>query len=207
MLTLSIVFGVTSIPFGIRNFPNCVSARADSSWFAVGALSHEGFSSVFATMEPAYLYPGEKVWSERSDGHFCGFQVPPTEGGRQPAGFNVHIGIGTIGWDCPYLLMIGVWGFAYMKIRPRHLTTIDLLWMTAVIAVACAVISMRVALLCTVPLNLATLCMIIYGLARAGRLLSNSLSSSPQSSSSRTMAFTEVLENGFPDGDSPARTR
>ena len=207
MLTLSFVFGVTSMPFGIRNFPNCVSARMDSSWFAVGALSHEGLSSVFVTIQPAYLRPGKRVWSERSDGHFCGFQVPPTEGGRQPSGFNVHIGLGTIGWDCPYLLMMGAWGFVYMKIRPRHLTTIDLLWMTAVIAIVCAVISTRVALLCTVPLNLVTLGLVIFGLVRAGRLLSNSLSSSTQPSSSRTMASTEGLENGFPDGDFSARPR
>jgi hypothetical protein len=165
MLLLSSVFFVTSWPFKLPirisdDFPNCVSGRWDNQFFAVGSMSQHHMSSLFITRVD--LTPGTAIWSERSDGHFCTFQIPPTPISGEPAGFNLHIGMETIGWDCPYLLMIVFWSAIYLKTSSTIQFSIrDLLGVVAIASVVVFAIQSRISLLITVFLNLSTIVTVV----------------------------------------------
>lgn len=184
MAGLSLLFWFTSwpsIPYVtefdayyelMEDFPNCVSARSDNLIFGVGHLSHNRMSSLFLTRE--WLEPGKAVWSERSDGHFCGFEIPPYNFGYQPTGFAIRMSSQTFGWDCPYWLMALLWTAMYWKTRMSsrfrfRFRLLDLFIATTVIAVAIALIRMKSALIVTAFLNTATLlllfCIVISSIA------------------------------------------
>ena len=162
MLTLSIIYCVISFPFWLPfslgdQFPNCVSGRFDSEQLAVGALSHKRLSTVFVTT--ANLEPRNSIWSERRDGHFCTFDIPTTEFLHEPAWFKVHVSPETIGWHCPYFLMIAVWAFTFYRFRnPEPKWSLSaLVGITSLIAVVLALIQLRMQLICVVAMNVATL--------------------------------------------------
>ena len=161
MLLLSSVFFVTSWPFRLPirisdDFPNCVSARWDNQFFAIGSMSQHQMSSLFITRVD--LTPGTAIWSELRDGHFCSFQIPPTPISGEPAGFNLHIGMDTVGWDCPYLLMVVFWSAIYLKTSSAIQFSIrDLLGVIAIAAVVVFAIQSRISLLITASLNLSTI--------------------------------------------------
>ena len=144
-----------------RDFPNCVSARADNSILAVGHLSHNRISSLFITTEE--LEPGRADWSERADGHFCGFNIPPYLYLNQPDGFGVHVSSRTIGWDCPYWLMAALWTLLLLKTRTQlRFRLLDLFLATTLVAAAITLIRLRLALVLTVFLNASTVLLLAY---------------------------------------------
>ena len=161
---LSCVFWFTSWPFVSvgADFPNCISARWVNGGIAVGCLSHQRLSSFFVTRN--FEAGSPNVWSERRDGHFCGFPIPPsTNSAAPPQGFNIHLGRDAIAWDCPYLLMAAIWLTVFIRSRPTiRFSLSELLSATTVVAIVGALIHWRMALLCTVPLNLVTAAMVIY---------------------------------------------
>ena len=165
MLVLSVAHCITSFPYWLpfsfgENFPNCVSCRLDSEHFAVGALSHDRVSTLFLTRTE--LEPGKGVWYERSDWHFCSFDIPTTAFNVQPTGFSVVVNSDTIGWHCPYFLMIGLWGFVYYRCSDnwRQWRILDLIGLATILAVICCLIQCRTQLLLTIPMNVATLILI-----------------------------------------------
>jgi hypothetical protein len=137
------------------DFPNCVSARCDTPYFAIGCLSHRRLSSLFLTT--AYLEPGRAVWSERADGYFCGFLMPTAAFSDEPSGFNIHIGMKAIAWDCPYWLMAALWITMFLKTKGRFQYNIrDIFWTTTITAVAITLIRLKLALFCIVLINVCT---------------------------------------------------
>lgn len=170
MVAASGVFWITSwplLPLG-NDFPNCVSVRWDNGLFAVGCLSHHGLSSTFVTLDSAEWLPA-LIWSERADGHFCGFPISPSrEPTNPPNGFNVHVGREAIGWDCPYLLM----GFLWLAVffRSGALTRyrlIDMFAVMSVVSVLATLIRLRLAMLGVIPLNLLTAMLVVFLLIKA----------------------------------------
>jgi hypothetical protein len=144
----------------MEDFPNCVSARKDNVIFGVGHLSHNRMSSLFLTRQG--LEPGESSWEERPDGHFCGFFFPP-HGTFQPSGFSIHLSSLTVGWDCPYWLMIVIWTAMFVKTRTQfRFRILDLFLATTVIAVVITLIRIRQALWLTVFLNVSTVALLCY---------------------------------------------
>ena len=95
MLILSASYFVISFPFWLPvklpdNFPNSIAARWKTENFTVGALSHHRMSCVF--FSAAYdTFDSGSIWSERRDGHFCSFDVPPIEGSTGTAGFHLVV--------------------------------------------------------------------------------------------------------------------
>jgi len=162
MAVLSCVFWFTSWPphpVSIE-FPNCVSARLDSQSLAIGCLSHNRSSSLFLTTQN--LDPGYAVWSERPDGHFCGFPIPPREYPGQPSGLNIHLGLDTIGWDCPYWLMIILWSAVFFKSRSRNQYCLrDIFLSVTVLAIVLTLIRLKLALLLVVLLNISTVLLLV----------------------------------------------
>ena len=165
MLVLSVAHCITSFPYWLpfsfgENFPNCVSCRLDSEHFAAGALSHDRVSTLFLTR--AELEPGRGVWYERADWHFCSFDIPTTEFNVQPSWFSVVTNQETIGWHCPYFLMISLWGFVYCRCSDNwhQWRILDLIGLATILAVICCLIQCRMQLLLTIPMNIATLMLI-----------------------------------------------
>ena len=163
---LSGVYLIISYPFWLpfplgEDFPNCVSARWDNDYYAVGAMSQNRMSSLFITRYG--LEPGLSNWTERRDGHFCNFEIP-TSYHAEPAFFNVVVSDQTLGWNCPYLIMFGLWGWVYLRNRKRdglkQYSIFDVLIAMTLIAVIIASIQMRFQLILTVTMNLLT-----FGLA------------------------------------------
>lgn len=156
MVLLSAVFWFTSwppVPLG-KDFPNCVSARCDGTLLACGVLSNYYLSTVFITR---YVEPGRAVWSERADYHFCNFPVPTANWGVPKVGFHLTISPTTIGWDCPYWLMAGLWTFVAARYyRAWQFRVGDLIYFTTVIAFAVTAIQLRVALPLVLMMNLVT---------------------------------------------------
>jgi hypothetical protein len=152
------------------DFPNCVAARWGGELFAVGSVSQRGRSSVFVVVNDPY--GGDPYWTERRDGHFCGFPVPPYGMAVEPTGFNVHLGPNAVSWTCPYWLMVAAWLTAFFHTRRQWRFTLSdaLAGMTA-FAVALAAIQLRMALIITTFLNLVTAGLIIYCLISALRKL------------------------------------
>ncbi|TWT86163.1 hypothetical protein Mal64_39030 [Pseudobythopirellula maris] len=175
MLALSVVFAVVSWPPPLfpDDVPNCVSARWDCRFFAVGCLSNHRLSSLFITTQ--HLEPGRAVWDERVDGNMCGFHVPPSSHPmREPSGFNLLVGTSGVAWSCPYAMFIAYWGaLAVILVRRQGLTVFDLLVTTAATALAFSLIALRCALPGVVALNLISFVAMpwsLYSLARrAGR--------------------------------------
>lgn len=183
LTVLSSLFWVTSWPYFSwdserpefalfdQDFPNCVSARIDTAFVAVGHLSHHRNNSLFVTLND--LDPSFAVWRERADGHFCGFRIPPYLVVDEPEGFGVHITSHTIGWDCPYLLMGALWMAVFYRFKAGFRFQIrDLLSVILSVAVAITCIHLELALLFTLFLNVCTLLLVSYLVARSlGMLL------------------------------------
>lgn len=144
-----------------EDFPNCVAGRWDTSVFAVGHLSHNRISSLFITVEE--LQPDRATWSERADGHYCGFSIPPYLYADRPRGFGIHATSQTLGWDCPYWMMALFWFTIFLKTRGRFQFQLrDLFLAMTVLAVALSLIQLKLVLIGTAILNLATLRMLLY---------------------------------------------
>ena len=167
MLILAAVYTIISFPFWLpfsfgEDFPNCVSARWDNECFAVGAMSQNRMSTLFITRTE--LDPSRKIWKERCDGHFCSFPIPTTKNFYEPELFNVVVSQNTIGWNCPYFLMMALWGAVYLANRKRsgknQYTTIDILILVTLVGVVLGLIQLRMQLICIVIMNLLT-----FGLA------------------------------------------
>ena len=79
----------------------------------------------------------------------------------EPRGFNLHVGMETIGWDCPYVLMIALWSGVFYYTRSNSRFGIrDLLGAALLVGMVIAAIQARVALVCTVFLNVATVILV-----------------------------------------------
>ena len=160
MVLLSAVFWFASwppIPLG-KEFPNCVSARYDGSACAIGVLSTHHLSTLFITRQS--IEPGRAVWSERADYHFCGFPVPTANWGVPGVALVVCITPSTIGWDCPYWLMTGLWTLvAARSLRMWQFRVGDLIYIATLVALVISLIQLRVALPLVAFLNLATVAM------------------------------------------------
>ncbi len=157
LVVMSCMYWVTSwplIPLG-GDFPNCISARWESGVVAVGFLSHRGLSCFFIAGDRDGIYPLR--WSERPDGHFCGFRVPPAEVYAPPYSLSFALGPDTIAWGLPYWLFIAVWGVVFLRgARSMRFQVIDVFAVMTVVAVTVGLMQCRLAILGAVPLNLLT---------------------------------------------------
>jgi hypothetical protein len=142
-----------------NEYPTTFSGLWRNGDFYAGSVSHGGRNSVFVTGEP---YAGNDVdfeyesrWSERVDGHFCGFIVHPN--GYQPPGFRLYLGWGALSWTCPYWLMTAAWLIAFTKTRGAFRFSLrDALTIMGLTAISLGLIHLQVALVATTLLNLAT---------------------------------------------------
>jgi hypothetical protein len=158
--------------------PNCISARCRIGGAVLGALSHAGQSTLFVTRDVStFVAPS---WSERADGHFCGFSIPPKGyADNPPDGLTLNISASTLAWTCPYWLICVVWATAWLKSSPSmQLRLIDLFAATTWIAVLLMLVNCRLGLLAVVPLNLATA---IFLIVIAVQLISATLIQQPKS--------------------------
>lgn len=175
MAAMSGVFWVTSWPPALlttsdKDFPNCVSARYDFGGFGWGSLSHRRLSCLFVSFEE--MHYGVTGWSERANGHFCGFSVPPMQVLDGPKGFNLHLGPDALGWNCPYWWMATIWIVFFVATRRRiQFQTVDLLWITGLLAVLFAAIRLRIALIPILWLNISTLVLLVLVFIAAARAL------------------------------------
>ncbi|TWT85805.1 hypothetical protein Pla123a_06120 [Posidoniimonas polymericola] len=155
------LWGIEVVP---EDFPNCVSARVQAGPIGVGCLSNQRNSTFFVAAgkdEFIGTCAGSAVWSERADGHFCGFSIPPYGFGHQPAGFGMALTPETFCWNCPYWLMATAWLAVHAKIAGGlRARSGDLLILTGFVAVALALIQLRIALVMTLLLNLSTLALL-----------------------------------------------
>jgi hypothetical protein len=129
--------------------------KGESGAVAVGFLSHRGLSCFFVTEDQNGIEPAR--WSERSDGHFCGFRVPPAEIYAPPYSISFAFGPDTIAWGLPYWLMTALWGVVYVRgARLTRFRIADVFAVMTVVAITIGLIQCRIALLGAVPLNLLT---------------------------------------------------
>jgi hypothetical protein len=162
LAVLSATFWYTSWPsyLSIPEFPNCISARWNDSAFAIGFVSHDRVSCMFITTH--YLEDGPWTWSERSDGHFCGFHVPASPLTSPPRMIGLSLGFEEIAWICPYWLMTALWSVVAWKGRyGLRFGMGDFLAVMTCLAVLFAMIQLHVALLLAAPLNLVTALMFL----------------------------------------------
>lgn len=188
MLVLSCVFWYSSLPYlwfapsldlsplFEEGYPNCVSACVGTRSGGVAHLSHNGISSCYLTRNLVgvgdYASPSAELpvarWVERPDGHYCGLLVQPYIYGDQPRGLRLYLTSRTVGWDCPYLLMIAAWLAAfYVSNRGFRLRLMHLFAATTAIAISAAAIKARSAALITVPLSLASAALLLGFLVSA----------------------------------------
>lgn len=165
--------------------PNCVSARCQFGSAVLGALSHYGQSTLFITKESPHSV--EPSWSERRDGHFCGFPIPPKGyPDNPPDGLTLNVSASTFAWTCPYWLICIVWATVWLRSSPNlQVRLIDLFAAMTWIAVLLMLINCRLALLAVVPLNLATA---IFLAAIAVQMIAARLRQKPTSITSKTPA-------------------
>ena len=175
MTILSVAYWFISSPFWLpiplpENFPNCISAKWQSGRCSVGALSHHRLSCLFLS-GAVQSFESSSRWSERLDGHFCGFDIPPTEAPHEPPGFILSLNLLTIGWNLPYWVMVAIWSSVYLKTRPENLSILDLLLITSVFAAIFSATVARVGLLLVVPMNLLTVGLVLILAVRGVRLI------------------------------------
>lgn len=157
MVVLSAVLWLSSLPvwpFGER-YPNCVTARVDTPFVAVGAVSNQGVSSVFVAREN--LEPWRHTWQERGDRHFIGFAVPTQPYGVPEGGLLFVASTRTIGWDLPYWFLALVWlGVLARYFEGWRFRSSDLIYSMTFAAVVTACFQSRCVLPLIVVLNLVT---------------------------------------------------
>lgn len=136
--------------------PNCISARCRIGGAVLGALSHAGQSTLFVTRDVSTFV--DPSWSERADGHFCGFSIPPKGyADNPPDGLTLNASASTLAWTCPYWLICVVWATAWLKSSPSwQVRLIDFFAAMTWFAVLLMLVNCRLGLLAVVPLNLAT---------------------------------------------------
>jgi hypothetical protein len=143
------------------DFPNCISIRLVSGGVSAGFVSIHGLSTAF--VGKSYNDDDSSPWSERRDGHFCGFLVPPYGFAVEPPGFNIHLSTDAISWTCPYWLMVVVWGAVFFRGRSSlRFSLADLFLLTAVVALVWATIRLEIALPIAILLNLATALLLVF---------------------------------------------
>ena len=158
MVLLSAILWFASrppIPLG-PDFPNCVSGKLETPLFVAGALSINGKNCMF--VDRWYVdRRGTSVWSERSDGHFCGFAVSPYGRAEEPRGAAIVLDATTVAFHLPYFLITAIWIAVMLKCRNGYQFRITELMLGMTVA-SCSVwlIRERLALPLVVLLNLAT---------------------------------------------------
>ena len=92
-----------------ESLPNCVAASYAGRFVDLGIVSINGASNVFATRPNEEVY--NMLWSERSDGHWCGFPVPTGYMSEhdQTDGLVVVVRENTLAWRVPYRLCLVFW--------------------------------------------------------------------------------------------------
>ncbi|MEQ8837014.1 MAG: hypothetical protein RID07_09450, partial [Lacipirellulaceae bacterium] len=89
-------------------------------------------------------------------------------------GFGFVANSRVIGWDCPYWLMVIIWAGVFLRnFKSRQIRLKDLLLVTSCVAVACALINLRMVLPIAVALNLSSALLILLFFFLAGRALSS----------------------------------
>lgn len=136
--------------------PNCIAARWDDSVFAIGFLSHDRVSCLFLTTEE--LEPDREIWSEITDGHYCGFPIPLYgQFIHPPTKIAASFSLGEIVWICPYWSMTTLWVIVALKGRKGlRFGLADVFAVATCLAILFAAIHLKVALLLAAPLNLLT---------------------------------------------------
>ena len=175
MTILSATYWFISFPSWLpiplpNDFPNTIAAKWQSGRYSAGALSHHRLSCLFLSR----VYPQQDSpsrWSERSDGHFCSFDIPPTEWPHEPPGFTLSLNPQTIGWNLPYWVMLALWASVYLKTRPAKFSLRDLFLVVTVFAVVLAATFARFGLLIVVPMNLLTVALVLFLVIQAARLI------------------------------------
>ena len=171
MLVLSSLFWWTSMPYWspIRfadDFPNCASFGWETKDFSVAAVANSRVSTLFATRFNLFYTPRDVYWSERRDGHFCSFNVPDFEGG-EPRGFGVWLNKDTVGWHCPYWVMILLWGSIYAANERFRFSSRDLFAAVAMALLLAAAFEYGFTLPWIVLLNMSSAAAIVFGIAFA----------------------------------------
>lgn len=163
MLLLTGVFWFVSwpwIPMG-SEFPNCASGRIATTWFSTGALSINGKNCFFNDRWHRADELG-LVWTERRDGHFCGFPVPPFADLEEPRGLSVTLSATTIAFHLPHWLIATIWLAVLVKYTERWQFGMSELGLATLIVAVCAAL---VRLKCTLPLvvflNLTTVAVVM----------------------------------------------
>lgn len=166
MLLLTGVFWFVSwpvFPMG-PEFPNCASGRFATPWFAMGALSINGKNCFFIDRWHRADQLG-LIWTERPDGHFCGFPVPPFADLEEPRGLTITLSTSTLAFHMPYWLITSIWLAVLVKYTERWQFGISELGFTTLIVAICAAL---VRLECTLPLvvfiNLSTVSLVFAAL-------------------------------------------
>lgn len=177
MAALSSIFWVTSWPPAWlhgqleQDFPNCVAARWSLGEYGLGCVSHKRISCLFMKIEEDPCRRRTN-WSERADGHFCGFLVPPANDLSNPEGFSLYVSASSLGWNCPYWMMAVIWTALFLKTRTRNqFQTRDMLWATMFFAFVITAIRLRITLLPIVWLNLSTMILLLIAIVSAARLV------------------------------------
>ncbi|BBO36529.1 hypothetical protein PLANPX_6141 [Lacipirellula parvula] len=148
--------------------PNCISAQLVQGRFAVGFVSQRGDSSFFVTTSK--YDSSESSWSERRDGHFCGFPVPPSGIAVEPKGLNVHASSQGLSWTCPYWLMTTIWSISLLRLRRSlQFNLREFLIVMLCLAAAFSLVELRIALPMAIFLNLATAWLLVRGAYAAVR--------------------------------------
>jgi hypothetical protein len=146
-----------------EEYPTTFSGRWVGNSIVAGSVSHAGFNSVFVAPPDTYApdFPKDSRWSERVDGHFCGFILPPT--GYNPTQFMICIDRNAISWTCPYWLMTAAWLLAFYRTRGAFRFNLrDALAITGLTAISLGLIHLQVALVATTLLNLATAALLAW---------------------------------------------
>jgi hypothetical protein len=139
-----------------RNLPNCISARWGRGDFCTGFLSFKGTSSFFVA-DDTFNQP-EFEWSERDDGHFCGFRVPPSEGyAGASTGLYAHFSHDMIAWGFPYWLMTLTWATVFARLTTSfRVSLMDLFLVTTTVAIVTGLCRAELGIFAALPLNLLT---------------------------------------------------
>ncbi|TWT36338.1 hypothetical protein KOR34_12430 [Posidoniimonas corsicana] len=172
MICLSVAFAITSHG-GVLGHgrPNCVSARVVHDGLVAGCLSLNGAGVVFvgAEVDSGYWSPAAS-WTERADGHWCGFAVPPFGGLHQPGGINLHVSTRAASWECSYVVTALIWIAVWLMARRGACFGVkQSLVATSVVAVVFAMIGAGVALPLVLLLHLSTATLLVAVAIRLAR--------------------------------------
>ncbi|MEN1678717.1 MAG: hypothetical protein AAGJ46_03940 [Planctomycetota bacterium] len=167
MFSLALGFWLTTVrPVPLsRSLPTTVAAYAHGSEIGIGFLSHGGLSTAYASTQIARE---GFDWSERIDGHYCGGIFYQPIAGQDLGsssyrnGLGISLALGTLGWSCPYWLMMVTWAIAFACTSPQTRFRLRDLALAATLA-ACflTLVRLRCAMPLALLLNVATATLLI----------------------------------------------